>query len=221
MKSENSKIKSRSKTIETTIERYRDRFERLGISKETLGWNKGKQNLRYGSLIEHIPNSISTLVDVGCGFADGLEYIREKIPNINYLGIDIVPEFIEHAKLRYPECRFHCDDFDEITFDFHVDAVIASGIFNHNTGSNYDDLTRFLRFAVRNNVRYLAFDLLSDNVDFRTSHNFYYDVGVVFNLLKSFSRRVRVCHAVQPFEFSVSIDLFDDFDPNTSKYLLD
>jgi len=221
MNSKNLKFYSRTESVDNTIERYRERLERLGVCKETLGWNKGKQDIRYGSLIGHLPNAISSLVDVGCGFADGVEYIKEKHPNINYLGIDIVPEFIEYAKLRYPEYQFQCDDFDKITFDFHVDAIIASGIFNYNSGSNYDDLSRFLRFAVRNNVRHVSFDLLSDNVDFRNSHNFYYDVGKVYNLLKKFSRRVRICHAVQPFEFSVGIDLNDGFDPKTSKYLAD
>jgi len=47
-----------------------------------------------------------TILDVSCGFGDIIPLIAKKAKKINYTGVDIVPEFIQVAKEKYPRHRF-------------------------------------------------------------------------------------------------------------------
>ena len=41
-----------------------------------------------------ISNEMSSVIDFGCGLGAFYDFIKHKEPNISYLGIDCVPEFI-------------------------------------------------------------------------------------------------------------------------------
>ena len=51
------------------------------------------------------PNSF---VDIGCGNGHTLAYLKSKIPDAKYFGIDSSPGAIEIAKARYPGIEFIC-----------------------------------------------------------------------------------------------------------------
>lgn len=201
------------------IDRYSARFAKFGVSKETLGWDKGKQDLRYTALIRDIPKEISSIIDVGCGFGDGIPLIMDKFPKVNYTGIDLVPDFIDYCRMSFPGLAFKCGDYFDLLHN--SDAVVASGIFNQDDGENYNEMRRLIECCRKNNVRYISFDVLSDNVDFRTQHNHYSNVGVLSEIVNEYSRRYSISHKDQPFEFSLFIDLSDEFDSNTSRYVID
>lgn len=203
---------------EKTRIRYQERYEKYGQSKETLGWFKGKQDLRYNALIDHLPLSVNSILDIGCGFSDGLDFILKKFPDISYTGVDLVPEFIEVSKMRFPDQNFYCADYTRIHLDGQYDALIASGIFNFNTGRNIQEVIQIFEYTKENRIRYLAFDLLSNNVDYTMPDNFYYDPEEIIAIVKKFSRRFNICHLDQPFEFSVFVDFEDDFNASTSRF---
>lgn len=209
-------------TIETrllnTIERYQRRLSEHGFSEKTLGWYKGKQDLRYNALIKHIPKNINSIVDVGCGFADGYEHLAGLIKNLKYVGIDLVPEFIEHCQERYPESTFYCSDYQKINLNYKYDALIASGIFNHNDIENYKLIEELLNYCAKNKIRYLAFDLLTYNVEYMNNDNFYFDVGTVIKEVNKFTRRFIIDHTDQPFEYTVFCDFEDAFNVGLSRY---
>jgi SAM-dependent methyltransferase len=76
-------------------------------------------------------NKDKTVLDVGCGFADFVDYCKEKnVKMQSYVGVDIVEEIVEKAKEKHPDLEIQLRDiqkepFPENSFDF----VIASGIF--------------------------------------------------------------------------------------------
>ena len=52
-------------------ERYGRRFAEMGVSPRTLGWgSKEDQLTRFQVMTEQIDFAGSTLMDIGCGFAD-------------------------------------------------------------------------------------------------------------------------------------------------------
>ena len=116
-------------SLNETRLRYQKRYKKYAQSKERLGWFKGKQDIRYKALISHLPLSVNSILDVGCGFADVLEFISAKFDDILYTDVDIVPEFIEASRTRFPDQKFYCGDYERINLTEHYDAIIASGIF--------------------------------------------------------------------------------------------
>lgn len=213
------KENQRSSMNSQTIKRYTDRLQKYGVSKDTLGWHKGKQDLRYEALIRPLPSSITSICDVGCGFGDGIPIISRKFSNLRYTGIDIVTNFISECRSRYPEHSFIGGDYADCLPE--CEAVIASGIFNHSSDQNYDEIKHFIKCCKRAGPRYVSFDLLSYNVDFRTKHNHYSEIDKVVEIINAFSRRFNISHLDQPFEYSVFIDFWDDVDPKLSRYLHD
>lgn len=207
-----------SHQLDETINRYRERLEKFGIHPDTLGWTKGKQNLRYASLLNCLPEGINSILDVGCGFSDGLSYLHKIYPNLDYIGVDIVPEFIDISKNRFPNQQFFLGDYKDIEVTKRVDAVIASGVFNYDFGNNYEEISKFIEFGRKIGARFVSFDVLSDNVDFKTSTNFYYNPAKLIDIVQKQTRRFEVSSRYQPFEINIFCDFEDDFDIAKSLY---
>jgi hypothetical protein len=200
------------------IKRYTKRLKKLGFTKEALGWSKGKQDIRYKNLIKNIPSSIKTIVDVGCGLGDGIEIIDDQFDQVEYIGIDIVEDFTNFCRNKYPRKKFFNIDFKNLELDFKVDAVLASGIFNFNTGFNLKEINIFLEFCKMNKVRYVAFDVLSTNTTHRFDSNYYCAIEDLLPLINSYTRRFVLDHSSQPFEYSIFCDFNDAYEPSTSRY---
>ncbi|MBD9468871.1 class I SAM-dependent methyltransferase [Pseudoxanthomonas sp. PXM01] len=72
------------------------------------------------------------LLDIGCGTAELLPYLPE---DIDYVGFDLSPRYIEAARKRYgARARFECmdiADFDDDMVKDGADIVLAIGILHH------------------------------------------------------------------------------------------
>ena len=81
----------------------------------TLWRNPGKQQLRWDVFMDMVDHRIlghHTVMDVGSGDGSFLEFFREHMGNIAYIGIDGIPEQVQLAKSRDIEnAEWHCVDF--------------------------------------------------------------------------------------------------------------
>ena len=76
-----------------------------------------------------------SIMDLGCGHGDLKPFLDERYPDITYLGVDFLPEFIVEAKHRYsnlPNTHFLQVDFLNAEFP-NVDVIIASGSLNYRS----------------------------------------------------------------------------------------
>ena len=119
---------------ESYIDRYTKRLEQFGYSPKTLGWGQnGRQEVRFSVLGEPIiKDTESSVLDVGCGFADFYDYLVEMGWKGIYHGIDIVPGILEIAQKRHTGLDLQNMDIlnyppDETN---KCDFVVASGVFN-------------------------------------------------------------------------------------------
>jgi SAM-dependent methyltransferase len=99
-------------------------------------WNE-IQNQTAGYLKRYI-GSHNSVIDVGCGFGA----LSDLLPDtVKYCGVDISPDLIEIAKLRYPGKEFIIADMSRRTafatdqFDFAICRSIRSMIID-NLGVN-------------------------------------------------------------------------------------
>jgi 2-polyprenyl-3-methyl-5-hydroxy-6-metoxy-1,4-benzoquinol methylase len=55
---------------EAVVQRYSRRFAEHGYSPKTLGWDKGKQDIRFAVLTSQYDFAGKRVLDIGCGFGD-------------------------------------------------------------------------------------------------------------------------------------------------------
>ena len=84
------------------IKAYQKSFKEFGASPSSLLIPKGRQELRFNSFLPYI-NKNSTLLDFGCGFSDLAKFLVKRKLNIKYHGCDLIEEFLEISKKKYPK----------------------------------------------------------------------------------------------------------------------
>lgn len=112
---------------------YLRAFSEHGESPKSLKWISYKSVAkRYRQLVRDLNFENKTILDAGCGMGDLLPFIYAKSSNFDYLGVDIIPEFIDIAKKRYEGNAFKVADVFGKDFNQKFDVIVSSGIMNHN-----------------------------------------------------------------------------------------
>jgi SAM-dependent methyltransferase len=110
-------------------------------------------------LAEYVkPVAGEKVLDLGCGPADILSHL----PEVDYTGMDISPEYIAAAKQRFgSRGRFWCGDVglaaverEQGTFNL----VLATGVLHHLDDERASRLYELARLALRPNGRLLTYD---------------------------------------------------------------
>ncbi len=202
---------------------YTQRYRLHGVSPKALGWDKGKQNIRFEVLTSQYDFEGKAVLDIGCGFGELIGTLNRRASGYAYTGIDLVEDFVREAQAIHKQTdrRFVCGDF--LTYDFDevadrperppFDYCVASGIFNHKFQTdNYAFIRRCMARALSLARDGLAFDFLSDRVDYTLEHTFHVNPMKVLEMAYSFSRNVLLRNDYMPFEFSLFIFKNDTFD---------
>ena len=188
-------------------------------TSETLGWRPGTSQVRFQAFVNEFDTcGVASLLDIGCGFGDLLAFLRERGWTGQYIGVDIVPEFIAEAHASYvgdDRAEFVVGDFTEMSDLPQCDAALASGLFNHRReADNWACVEDFLARAHAICSRYLAVDFLSETADRRRDDLVFRDAGAILDLGLRYSRRAVLDHGYMPFEFMLKLFWPDDFPDN-------
>lgn len=182
---------------------YTELFHKFGIRPASLGWPRGRQDLRFQIMSEIGNIKNSKILDVGCGFGDLLSFCELKKFNVNYTGVDINAKFIEIAKLKHPNSKFFVRDIEKTKFQEKFDWVFAIG--TTNMAGSHDYIENLLKEMFRIAKKGIAMDFMSTYVDFRRKGSFHASPEKVFKIAKKLSKRVIIRHDYLPFEFCVYI----------------
>ena len=127
-----------------------------------VGWeSQTLQRYRFAALIQAVDESWfkgarRSLLDLGCGFGALVDYLEERGIEVDYLGVDLLPEMIERAQAEHPERQFLCKDILELEGKY--DMVLASGTLSLAFGDPEDS------WALIEKMRQLAGQVLTFNV---------------------------------------------------------
>jgi SAM-dependent methyltransferase len=97
------------------------------------------------------------LLDIGCGPAD----VVALLPQVEYVGFDANPQYIETAKRNYGDRgEFYCKRVSEESLSTHAnfDIVLASGLLHHLDDEEGEQLFRIALAALRPGGRFVTLD---------------------------------------------------------------
>lgn len=101
----------------------RGKWERLHDAQENTEWIAGRLARRNKG-----PDSLSSILDVGCGEGALLESIVRTGASVRYTGIDISATAIGRAKATLPSGNFLVMDVEHPTLDGRYDAIVFNEI---------------------------------------------------------------------------------------------
>ena len=111
---------------------YKNAYKEHGVSAKGVHWHSKKnQYYRFEILTSFLKNiKNSSIIDIGCGFGEYLNYLKEKDLNPDiYLGIDCEEFMINISKKRFPSNVFlKCDILKHKLPK--ADYLICSGTLN-------------------------------------------------------------------------------------------
>ena len=104
------------------------------VAQRGEGWqafwgSRDSQKVRYEVLMRELPLHGATVLEVGCGFGDFIDYAAAQGLTLGrYVGVDVSPRIIAAAKARHPAAEFAVLDVLLDEPPLQPDFIIASGI---------------------------------------------------------------------------------------------
>ncbi len=187
---------------------YREHYEQHGRGPRALDMaDRNSQDSRFAVLAGVLPpgGEKFSVLDVGCGFGDLLEFLNKKGCSVEYTGIDILPDFIDEAKKSWPEAEFISGDFLEMEFDKKFDYVLCSGTLNVLLADSPAWTREMIAKMAACASGALAFNMTSIYTDeeYKNDHTFYADPAEVFTFCRTLVKPVVLLHNYRPNDFTI------------------
>lgn len=104
-------------------------------------------------------DSVSRILDIGCGTADILEYIPDRI---EYVGFDLSEKYIEHAKKKFNRSNvsFYSEEVSKASVNHlgKFDLVLSTGVLHHLDDTSASHLFGIAREALAPGGRLITLD---------------------------------------------------------------
>lgn len=197
-------------------EHYERCFDKHGDTHKGMDWpNEKDVENRFSIMLDLIRSEDkideTTLLDLGCGTAHLLEYIRRKNHNnIKYSGLDISERFIEVARNKHPNNTFYALDLLKDEFEVMFDYIVMNGVFTEKRNLEEVEMWEFfenlLKRAFLISKRGIAFNVMSKNVDWEREDLFHVSLDKLSNFLcKNLSRDFVIRNDYGLYEFTTYV----------------
>ncbi len=186
------------------IENYRALYRKHGSGPDVAQLSAEGQRFRFEKLAAIGSMTGAKVLDLGCNLGDLYPFLCERYGNIDYTGIDIVPEIISAAKQTHPGARFLCRDVlrDGLTESF--DYILISGMFNNAMTGATDFLEQMTRIAFAHCTKAVAFNFISSHVSFEDPGMQYHDPLTVFRYcIEQLTKKVSIFHHYERCDVAV------------------
>lgn len=199
--------KEKKVLVSSLVEQYRNAFIANGDSPAGVLWPRGRQDLRFNALTQHFSGNGFSVLDYGCGLAHLKAYLDQRFDRYQYYGADLVPDFVETVRAKYPDAVVQLvQTYEEIKTP--VDHVVISGTFNIIDASDraeYLDHVQAALLHLFNLVRVsLSVNFMTDRVDFMQKHALHVNTSEMVDFVRShLSSRLRVDESYMPYEFTL------------------
>lgn len=190
---------------------YKNEFTLHGDNHASVRYaSKESQWRRYEILTQISDLENKSILDYGCGTGHLYEYLNEKSIRIkDYIGVDILPDFLQVAKEKFPSATFleSLSDYDEA-----FDIGIVSGTFNDILPNNRKFWQQAVSDLFMRCKEGITFNMMSKYVDYEDPNLFYENPSYVLDFVKNnLSPFVTLRHDYLckvdsiPYEFSIYV----------------
>jgi SAM-dependent methyltransferase len=185
------------------IEKYNRNFNKYGFSTKSVGWSSGKTDERYFQLFKYLDNFTSVL-DIGCGLGHLYLYLNSKF-DIHYTGTEINSNFYNFCKESYVGSEFHLQSDLVPHLNQKFDVIVMSGLFNTSLKNETLPYQRLLDKAFILSNKYITFNFLSNDVDYKDDNLNYTPLGEVIEYCENRSKEIIIKKSSQLYEVTVTI----------------
>jgi SAM-dependent methyltransferase len=184
---------------------YYDRLvRRYGHDARACDYGRREsQDIKFRVLSEVMALESSSLLDVGCGFADFATYLQERFVGLTYSGIDICPAMITEARRNHPDLDLREANISSSSFDSKYDVVSANGIFYLLAEQAWPMMQQIIERMYSLATSAVAFNSLSAWANDREAGEFYADPLRVLDFCHQLTPWVVLRHDYHQREFTV------------------
>lgn len=190
---------------------YNTRHQEVGDTLKSVGWStKESQYLRFQVLVRGLELEGKTILDVGCGLGDFIQFLEEiGVKNFTYYGIDISESLITSAKKKYSShSNYHFmvgDSLELLSQLPEFDISVMSGALSYKIADNVGYTTEVMRKLTAKAKEVTAFNFLTSYVDYTLEKNYHYRPEDIFSIAKTITKRVNLLHDYPLYEFTVQL----------------
>jgi len=168
----------------------------------SVHWSdKRGQELRFLILSQIANLNGQSVLDVGCGLGDLINFFKKNALSVDYTGIDIVPDFIERAREFHPNARFETMNIETTTEQF--DYVLASGAMSFKVENNKEFYFGIIKKMFELSKKGLAFNMLNCEIHVDDETYAAYDPNEVADFCKTLSPNVQIILGYLPQDFTI------------------
>lgn len=159
------------------------------------------------------PRRPRRLLDFGCGPSHLYEYIlRERVPEIDYAGLDISPRSVLLARRKFPHLQYWCMDVlrDDTTELPRFDYAIINGVFTVKFDLTFNAMFEFVARTVERVFALvdvgIAFNVMSKHVDWEREDLFHLPFDTLGEwLTRSVSRNFLIRNDYGLYEYTTYV----------------
>lgn len=187
------------------------KFEEFGPTPRGCDWGEHEADLflRYENMLALLRSTEDnvSLLDVGCGYGGLLSYAKEKGMHIDYTGIDVCANMIEHANHSHPGSVFICDDVLSYDFKRDFDYVVCNGIFTQKLSLNIFNMERHVKKIIDRMwglaSKGVAYNMMTTQVNFMVDNLYYKSPLEMMAYVMSLTSKFRIDSSYRLYEYTV------------------
>jgi len=188
------------------VQQFWDERARLsGSNYYTIDWSQRTQLMRFLVFAQLAQLDGASILDIGCGTGDFLDFLEHQRIPADYTGFDISPVMVERCRERFPNAKFVSGDFlvwnPNRTFGY----TIAFGIHNIKADGARDILEATLRRQFELSDKAAHISILSSRYKNFDSHIQAWDPMEILEMAMSITPYVVFRHDYLPHDFSLTL----------------
>ncbi len=193
-------------------EYYQDKYKSFGASAQGMDWkDEDSQYLRFEILSKYIDfKENPSILDVGCGSSEFLNYCQTNKFDCNYTGLDMIQEMVDASNSRFGKETAILGDLNSIPEKTKYDYTIASGTFNLKLGKSHEEWQTFfyenLKKMFELSEKGIVFNCMTEHVDWTYDRLYYPSISELTKFInKNLSRNFVIDHSYQLFEITLYV----------------
>jgi len=168
------------------------------------------QDVYYHSIFKNINKNFKNILDIGCGQADLLDFIRKNSSKASYTGLDVSNKMIEYCNKKFPKDLFYNCSFLDFKNKDSFDLIFAVGVFNLRVSNDEKEQLDYLKQNIHKMYseckKSCSFTLMSRYGNQNSEDQlFYYEPWKVLEYCFSLTSSVVLDHSSIPIDFIVTL----------------